>query len=271
MDEVGHHPELVALRARAVVLAGTTRDLAQRASVYHHLFAHSGGNHSFPLLAAHGALWASGYFRRGLRFGALVARLRSLGGADPAALMARLETFAERFRDINRRVCVETFFIYWLSADPRLRNEAERVIPPQLLVQMDRCHAARRGGYALNDGERRALFEAFFLWEQANIVGPSIDFAFADFDWPLIHALALRPKIRFAYFAHDPLCFRNFGDTRERIEMGLRAFDRAQAAGWPAVEQALADYDIMPDAFLANPARYFTALSESLLPRPALA
>lgn len=172
------HPELVTLRDQAVTLAGGTGDLAQRASVYHHLYAHSGGNHAFPLLAAHGALWASGYFRRGMRFGALVARAHEIGGADRAALMQALHRFAEDFRDINRRVCVETFFIYWLTARPHLRAEAERMVPPGLLAAMDHCHDVRRRGVRLVESERRKLFEAFFLWEQANIVGPSIDSAF---------------------------------------------------------------------------------------------
>lgn len=103
------------LRAEATALAGRTGDLVQRASVYHHLFADSGGNHSFPLLAAHGALWASGYFRAGVRFGSLVARIRRVLGDDADALMRELTAFAEAFRDINRRVCVETFFIYRLG------------------------------------------------------------------------------------------------------------------------------------------------------------
>ena len=67
--------EVRLLRAWAVTLAGRTGDLAQRASAYHHLYRHSGGNHAFPLLAAHGALWASGYFQRNLKRGALATRL----------------------------------------------------------------------------------------------------------------------------------------------------------------------------------------------------
>ena len=49
------------LRSEAERLAGGLNDLAQRATVYHHLYEHSGGNHIFPLIAAHGAMWARGY------------------------------------------------------------------------------------------------------------------------------------------------------------------------------------------------------------------
>ena len=265
--------KIARLRAEATALAGRTGDLVQRASVYHHLFADSGGNHSFPLLAAHGALWASGYFRAGVRFGSLVARTRRVLGDDADALMRELTAFAEAFRDINRRVCVETFFIYRLTADQRLREQAQQLVPPRLLAAMDRCHHARETGHALSTAERRELFEAFFLWEQAQIVGPSIDQAFSSFDWPLIRGLALRPKIRFAYFGRAPLAFRNFSDTVERIEKGMVAFDRASAVGWSRVEHSLNAYGLMPKAFTTDPNAFFAniRLSASVWPLTALA
>ncbi|GAA0599662.1 hypothetical protein GCM10009416_42150 [Craurococcus roseus] len=57
------------VRREATLMAGGIHDLAQRAGVYHHLFVHSGRNHVFPLLAAHGALWARGHFQKGMRLG----------------------------------------------------------------------------------------------------------------------------------------------------------------------------------------------------------
>ena len=140
--------ELAALRAQAVALAGTTGDLVQRASVYHSLYDHSGGNHGFPLLAAHGALWASGYFRRGVRFGGLVAQARRWLGHDRDELMRRLHRFAEDFRDINRRVCVETYFIYWLTERPHLRSHAEGLMATRPAVcdgSLPCREGARRG------------------------------------------------------------------------------------------------------------------------------
>ena len=65
--------EFAALTREAERLAGGLRDLAQRATVYHHLFRASGGNHIFPLIAAHGALWAGGYFRFGQRLATALA------------------------------------------------------------------------------------------------------------------------------------------------------------------------------------------------------
>ena len=55
-------------RREAELMAGSRSDLAQRATVYHHLFRHSRGNHVFPLLAAHGALWGKGYFAKVVAF-----------------------------------------------------------------------------------------------------------------------------------------------------------------------------------------------------------
>ena len=243
--------------------------MVQRASVYHHLYAHSGGNHSFPLLAAHGALWASGYFRAGMRFGSLVATGRGILGDNSEALMRNLTEFAEAFRDINRRVCVETFFIYKLTAAVSLAEVAERHVPPNLLAEMDRCHHARRNNRTLSATERRGLFEAFFHWEQAHIVGPAIHSAFAAFNWPLIRRMALTPKIRFAYFGGKPLAFRDFSDTDERIEKGIAAFDRASKHGWSKVEQALDDYSVMPDAFMIDPSAFFSAVQRSITVTPS--
>ncbi len=177
----------------------------------------------------------------------------------------RLHRFAEDFRDINRRVCVETFFIYWLTARPHLRGQAEALVPSDLLSEMDRCHVARLAGRSLSDEERRALFRAFFLWEQANIVGPAIRAAFAQFEWPLIRYMALRPRIRFAYLC-EPLSFTDFSDTSERVEMGMRAFQQACSVGWDRVEDTLSRYEIMPDAFVADPGDFFQALTRSVLP-----
>jgi hypothetical protein len=257
------------LRREATALAGSIGSLAQRASVYHHMFEHSGRNHAFPLLAAHGALWAKGYFQAGMRFGWAAAWGEAMLGADRQDLVRRLHRFADDFRDINRRVCVETYFIYHLTADRRLAGVSGKLVPPDLLDQMARCHAARRAGQALSEIERRSLFTAFFLWEQENIVGPAVERAFEEFHWPLIKALALKPRIRFAYFPRRaPLIFKSFADMDERIDRGLAAFDLAATAGWEAVEAALSSYGLMPSEFSADPARYFLTMAREVVGVP---
>ena len=268
MISVASAPEELSARLRreATMLAGGLNDLAQRACVYHHLYEHSHGNHVFPLLAAHGALWARGYFQRGMRLGSLL-KWRHVGSpAVRRLLMKRLTAFADAFRDINRRVCVETYFIYHVTKDPRLRAEAARTVPYSLLEKMIQCHRARLETRRVSDFERRELYKAFFLWEQESIVGPSVERAFEDFDWPIIKALALRPTVRFSYLPRSsPLPFRNFADTHERIEQGLLAFDIAADVGWARVESALRDYGIMPQAFFENPKQCFSHLQGTAL------
>lgn len=190
--------------------------------------------------------------------------------ASPAvrrAVMGKLADFADQFRDINRRVCVETYAIYHLTGRAELSSLAEDRVPAPLLDQMHRCHAARRAGRDLSHAEKRALFAALFFWEQENIVGPSVERAFAGSDWPLMKALALRPTVRFAYFPRFfSLPFADFGDTAERIERGLQAFDAGALVGWPEVERAMRAYRVMPEAFFANATTYFASLHDAACP-----
>lgn len=100
------------LRKKGFALAGGLRDLSQRACVYHHMYADSGNRNVFPLLAAHGALWASGYFKKGM-FGGRVLSIQYL--LTPWLVKPHLDAlseFADKFRDINRRVCAESYALY---------------------------------------------------------------------------------------------------------------------------------------------------------------
>lgn len=255
--------QLAALRAEAVTLAGRPGDLVQRASVYHHLYRASGDNHVFPLIAAHGALWAGGYFRRNLALGAAATRALTWVGADGKDKLAALHILADAFRDINRRVCVESWYLYHLTARADLAEVAEAHVPPTLFEQLARCHAARRKGVTLTAEAKRALFGAFFAWEQAEIVGPAVTQAFNTLDWRLARWVARRPRIAFAYL-DVPLPFRDFGDTAERVRKGFAAYDSAARAGWARVEESLAEYRIMPRAFVEDSDRFFGSLRHRL-------
>ena len=263
MDIIASHRSglLDALREEAEDLAGRTGDFAQRAATYHHLYQHSGGNHAFPLLAAHGALWGSKHFRAGMRLGGwLKWRFPSARRRDAIDALAR---FTETLRDINRQVCVETYFIYRLSAVPALRPEAERLIEPSLLAGLDRMHGHRRAGTLAPLAERRALFELFYDWEQRTVVHARLTEAFAAFDWPELERLARRTNVRFAYLGWRPLRFSDFASREERREKGLLAFDRAERRGWAAVERSLKAYGLMPPPFTANSAQHFFAIQNA--------
>lgn len=250
----------------ATRMAGSLTALSQRATTYHHLFRDSGGNHVFPLIAAHGALWARGYFAFGRKLGRWLSWQYLFDANRRERQLAALEEFANAFRDVNRRVCIDTYANYHFAAEFGEHPDATSILDPQLLDALNRVHAARRAGRGLSDGEKRYVFETHFLHEQTHVVGPSLLAAVEKFEWPLLRSIALRPLIRFAFFGDRQFFwFRNFSRREERIEKGLRAFDLAASVGWDRVESSLRDYDILPAAFFANSVEYFADLRTSLL------
>lgn len=254
------------IHREATVLAGALTDLAQRASVYHHLYADSGGRNVFPLIAAHGALWGAGYFALGMKVGTLLSAQFLLSPALRRDKLRQLHAFADAFREINRQVCVEAYTAYHFSKLHGQAPGAERYLQPRLLAALNRCHRAQARGEPLPRPARRELFEAFFLWEQEFIVGPAVERALAALDWPLIRRVALRPRIEFAYFASSrDMQFADFASTAERIEKGMRAYELAEQTGLDRVERALRRYGVLPQAFFRDSARYFGELRSRLL------
>jgi hypothetical protein len=259
------------LTCEATRLAGSLPQLSQRATVYRHLFLASGRNHTFPLIAAHGALWAGGYFRWGLQLGKLLS-WQYIGWSElRKQQLEHLVTFANAFRDINRRVCVDTYVNFYFTEQFGNHSEVQAFIPQELLEPLNSLHAAQRAGRDLNKREKQELFIAHFLHEQKSVVGPTLTNAVNDFNWPLVRAIALRPLVRFSYFPSGTwLWFHNFASQEERIEKGKAAFDIAEAVGWSKVHTALEQYHLLPDAFFTQPFRYFAAMKESVLEFPAI-
>lgn len=250
-----------ALRVRGFLLAGGLGDLSQRACVYHHMYEDSGGRNVFPLIAAHGALWASGYFKKGMLAGRVLSLRHSLNPDYRNELLNALYVFADKFRDINRRVCAESYAIYHYTKQYGRTEAIEAVVGADFLDILCKSHASRQAGTAFSQEDRAKLFSVFFNWEQDNIVAPSVIAAYEAFDWQLIKRLALRPKVEFAYFgSRHGLQFENFSSVQERITRGLQAYERAEAVGLNFVERALSFYKIMPSAFMANPGQYFKSI-----------
>lgn len=254
------------LHADAVRLAGTTRQLSQRAATYYHLYEDSGRNHIFPLIASHGALWARGYFAFGMTLGQVLSWQYGFSPERKRQKLDALEAFAEAFREVNRRVCVEVYTAYHFT---KLHGEhplATKIIRPNLLAPLRLLHCATRTGVELNDATKQAIFEKHFLDEQASVVGPRIEQAVDDFDWPLMKSLALMPAVRFAYFPRGRwLQFWKFDRTEERIARGLSAFDLAASVGWKRVEATLDRYDVMPAAFFDDSHAHFADLRKRIL------
>lgn len=255
------------LQADGLRLAGGLNDLSQRATVYHHVYKESGGNHVFPLIAAHGALWARSWFSFGMKLGKLLSWQYAFNSETRRNKLVKLEEFANVFRDINRRVCVDVYANFHFTKYYGKHPEASKVVPVDLLQALNRIHSSNEAGVELTDDERREVFTTHFLSEQQHIVGPTIEKAIAEFDWSLLRSLALRPVIRFAYFRR-PFLFRNFANKEERIAKGLVAFNVAAEAGWDNVEQDLRKYDVLPEQFFARPIEYFASLRETILASP---
>ena len=236
------------LREDGTRLAGGLTDLAQRATVYHSVYRESGGSHVFPLIAAHGALWAGGWFRFGFRLAGGLAWQHAGSAAKRRHKMEALGEFADAFREINRRVCVDTYANFHFASQFGTEPEASTILPAPLLQAVNRVHTARICDCPLTDAQKRDIFQAHFLYEQEHIVGPIIERAAEQFDWPLLKVIAMRPVVSFAYLPR-PMWFRNFASRDERIANGLKAFDAAAQAGWPRVETSLRKYGMLPERF----------------------
>jgi hypothetical protein len=256
-------------RNEATKLAGRLTDLAQRAAVYHHIYEASGGNHVFPLIAAHGALWAGGYFRFGMQLGEWLSLPSAFRPARRKARLVGLAAFADAFREINRSVCIDTYTTFHFTAEHGEHPDAASFVPVAKLDVLNRMHHAHRLGLKLSSAEKLAAFEAFFRSEQATVVGPRVATALEAFDWPLMKFLALKPLIRFAYFPlGDRLWFRDFSNADERIANGLRAFGIAERVGFANVERRLRDYGILPSQFWAGTARHFESIRAEVAIEP---
>lgn len=249
------------LRKKGFALAGGLRDLSQRACVYHHMYEDSGNRNVFPLIAAHGALWAAGYFKKGM-FGGKVLCIQYL--PTPWLIKPRLDSlqaFADKFRDINRRVCAESYALYYYTRSHEENDFIRSVIGPDFARILYECHRANELGNPFSQERREELFRRFFLWEQENIVAPSVTEAYATFHWRAVKYLALRPKIEFSYFgAGYDLSFEDFSSKQERIEKGVMAYRRAERVGLVHVEETLRSYGILPAAFFHHPRAHYQAI-----------
>jgi len=247
-------------------LAGSLTQLTQRASVYRHIYRASGGNHIFPLIAAHGALWARGYFRWALDLGQKLSWQYALQPAYRQQQLAALDKFADAFRDVNRRVCADTYANFHFTAEHGDDPLVRQLLAAELVDALNVIHHAQRDGRTLTTAQKQAIFTAHFYNEQQYIVGPSLQAAVDAFDWPLVKFIALKPVIRFGYFPEGTsFWFRDFTNRAERIARGLQAFEVAAQVGFETVEAKLRKYAMLPDEFFTQPVEYFDSLRQEVL------
>ena len=237
-----------ALRNDGYLLSGELGDLNRRAWLYRQMYLDSGKRNVFALIAAHGALWATGYFRQGRLGGTILSLPYLLTPGLRRARLASLGLFADRFKDINRRVCAESYALYHYTKQYGGSSFIRSVIGDAFADALCECHASNAAGTHYDQAQREKLFSAFFDWEQENIVGPAVTEAFKEFDWGIVKYLALHTKLDFTYFGKNFRArFNNFADSDERIVRGLQVYRRAEEAGLDAVERALGRYKRIPD------------------------
>lgn len=95
------------VRGEAVVLAGEPGDIAQRVVFLHQIFEDSNGNHAFPEVALHGALWAHGFLGTVQYLEDLAARfgLTFLGNVD--RIVDTVARFRVQILEANRAVFID--------------------------------------------------------------------------------------------------------------------------------------------------------------------
>ena len=250
-----------AAKTEATQLAGDLLDIPRRAILLDAMFRHSGGNHVFPQIAAHGALWAYNFFEVGGRLGRLISYRYFYNSQERAYRLSLLDRFAEGFRLVNRQVFIDTWTNYHFVAEYGGEPGADQIIQPTLLNALNMVHEARVSGAKLSAAQQQAVFEQSFHWEQELTVAPGVQLAISQFECPIMIALCTKPIVRFAYFPRlQFLWFRNFANKQERIDKGMQAAEYAFRAGWDQVQASLKSYQILPGDFWKAPVEYAAKL-----------
>jgi hypothetical protein len=250
------------IRADAVRLAGGPGDMPPRVALLHAIFVDSNGNHVFPEVALHGALWAYGFYERRGTVSRMIAYRYFYDGEERARRSYMLFEFSQGFKEANRLVFVDTYANYVFSKLHGHEPGADEILAPELLEALNRVHHAARAGRRLPPSDRAQVFECALMFEQERTVGPKIREEVAKFDCPVLSAIVLRPIVRFTYFPRATyLVFGNFGNTDERIEKALRSYELAERAGWERVGDTIRLHGVLPGRFFDDPRSYAAELA----------
>lgn len=250
-----------AVRAEAERLAGGPGDIPQRVALLHSIFVDSGGNHAFPEVALHGALWAHGFYERRGTVSRLINQRYFYDREERARRAYMLFEFAQGFKEANRSVFIDTYSNYFFTRAHGEEPAVEEVIAPQLAAALNRVHHAARTGARLSRAERADVFETSLLFEQESTVGPKVREEVSKFTCPVLTAIVLKPIVRFSYFPRFTFMrFHDFGDTDERIEKAMRSYELAERRGWDVVSGTIHLHGVLPARFFEDPLAYADAL-----------
>jgi hypothetical protein len=229
-----------AIQAVATQCAGEPGDILKRVLTHHELYLDSGGNHAFPLVALHGALWGAEFFETTGAIGNALRARYFYDATERKFRMAMLNGFAEGFKTVNRQVFIDTFTNYHFTKFYGDEAGSTGLINPDLFSALNQMHEATRAGAQLPERQKRDLFEKALLYEQEVTVAPGVQLEVERFDCPILRFLCLRPVVHLAYFPRSTfMFFRNFSNKLERIDKAMLSFDIAQRTGWDRVEAAM--------------------------------
>lgn len=233
------------IRAEAIQLAGEPGDIPQRVKMLHSIFLDSGGNHVFPEVALHGALWAYGYFEDKGKLGRLIQWRYFYSPKERAYRMGLLAGFAQAFKRANRQVFIDTYTHYYFTKEFGHHPEAANWVEPALIETLITMHKARETGVKLSKAERERVFLNSLQFEQEVSVTPMLEEAFAGFSCPILTWLCMKPIVRFKYFPpRKRFWFKDFANQQERIEYATTSLRLAEAAGWDKVAQTMMTYGV---------------------------
>jgi hypothetical protein len=256
------HAGYTFIRGEATRFAGAPGDIAQRVMFHHSVYLDAKGNHAFPLVALHGALWAAGFFETTGRLGQALRARYFYSSRERESRMRMLGGFAEGFKKVNRQVFIDTYTNYFYTKYYGAHPAARGVIHPDLFAALTTMHEATHAGLALSSDQKHHVFSQALLYEQEVTVAPGIQAEVAKFDCRVLKFLCLRPLVHFSYFPRGTyLFFKNFADKNERISKAIRSYELAAQTGWKAVEGAMRSYGVLPSSYWSDPARYLKQLS----------
>ena len=147
-----------AIRSHAERLAGGPGDIPQRVALLHGIFLDSGGNHAFPEVALHGALWAYSFYERRGAVSRAIAYRYFYDPDERAHRAYMLFRFSQGFKEANRSVFVDTYSNYVFAKRHGEAPGADEVLAPALLEALNRVHRARRAGTQLRERDRAEVF-----------------------------------------------------------------------------------------------------------------
>jgi len=117
------------IRDEAIRVAGGPGDMPQRVALLHSIFEDSGGNHAFPEVALHGALWAHGFYERRGAVSRMTTYRYFYHCVERARRAYMLFAFSQGFKEANRSVFVDTYTNYHFTKRYGEVRGAEAVVP----------------------------------------------------------------------------------------------------------------------------------------------